>query len=63
MRTVSLPRVGGFGGFALDEGGNNENNFSVFSAEDDPSEWVADVTFSGFSRWLIGVTQSHGGQT
>lgn len=64
MLAVSLPRVGGFGGFALDEGGNNENCFSVFSSEDDPSEWVAaGATFNSFSSWLIVVTQSHGGQT
>jgi hypothetical protein len=63
LLVLSLPRVGGFGGFALDLPNRSRDCFSVFSAEDDPAEWVADATLCSFTQWLIRVCDSNGRQT
>lgn len=60
LLAVHLPGVGGFGGFVLDGSAPDERNFSVFSAEDDPSAWVDEAALCSFGDWLTGMCESNG---
>jgi hypothetical protein len=56
---VSPPGLGDAGGFVVDPA-LGEENFSVFSHEDDPAAWLEEASYVSFEWWLGRLVESAG---
>lgn len=56
LLTTSIPRLGYFGGFLIDE--NRNDNYGIFYPEIPSEFWIDECEFINFNKWVVNLVKS-----